>query len=121
MNLEKIGNFIALLRKNKGYTQAELAEKLDVSTNAISKWERGVCMPDVSKLDFVAEILGVSVMELIKGEKNNETQTNKITKKEIIFCINNFALSFKMKMVIFSSIFLIVFLILLLLLVTVYY
>ena len=48
MNQEKIGKFIAECRKNKNMTQAELAEKLNISTNAVSKWERGLCLMDMS-------------------------------------------------------------------------
>lgn len=110
MDIEKIGNFIALLRKRKGLKQAELAEKLDITSNAVSKWERGLCMPDVSKLDSVAEILGVSVIELIKGEeieKLNDAQINQIAKKGILFYSSKLASSFKKKLIIICSVFLV--------------
>lgn len=69
MDLEKIGMFIAKERKEKGLTQAELAEKLNVSDKAVSKWERGLCLMDMSLLSPLSEILDVSVNELLAGER----------------------------------------------------
>ncbi len=62
---EKFGKFVSQLRKEKGLTQKELAEKLFISDKAISKWERGLSMPDISLLTPLAEELGVSVAELL--------------------------------------------------------
>lgn len=66
---EKIGQFILKLRKEKGFTQKELAEKLAVSDKAISKWETGVGMPDVSMLIPIASVFEITVTELLKGER----------------------------------------------------
>ena len=63
------GAFLAEQRKAKGYTQKELAEKLFISDKAVSKWERGLSMPDISLLVPLAEILDVSVTELLEGKK----------------------------------------------------
>ena len=63
------GAFLAEQRKAKGYTQKELAEKLFISDKAVSKWERGLSMPDISLLVPLAEILDVSVTELLQGKK----------------------------------------------------
>ena len=68
MNQEKIGKFILECRKNKKLTQAQLAEKLDITDRAISKWETGKCMPDSSIMLELCEILGISVNELLSGE-----------------------------------------------------
>ncbi len=68
MNQIKIGVFIAKCRKNKKLTQAQLAEKLDITDRAISKWETGKCMPDSSIMLELCEILGISVNELLSGE-----------------------------------------------------
>lgn len=65
---EKFGAFLALLRKAKGMTQRELAEKLYVSDKAVSKWERGLSLPDITLLQPLAETLGASVTELLRGE-----------------------------------------------------
>lgn len=70
MDCKKTGAFICSLRKEKGLTQAVMAEKLGISNRTISKWENGDGMPDISILSDVAGILGVSVDELLRGEKN---------------------------------------------------
>ena len=69
MDQEKVGRFIAQRRKNKKLTQQELAEKLGVSEKAISNWENGRNMPDVSLYKALCDILDISIEELINGEK----------------------------------------------------
>ena len=69
MDQEKIGRFIAKLRKEKNMTQKELAESLEITDRAISKWENGRGMPDLSLLTPLCEILGVSINELLSGER----------------------------------------------------
>ena len=68
MNQVKIGKFIAECRKNKKLTQAELAEKLNITDRAISKWETGKGMPDSSIMLELCNELGISVNELLSGE-----------------------------------------------------
>lgn len=69
MNQEKIGKFISELRKEKNMTQLELANKLGITDRAISKWENGRGMPDVSLLEPLCNELNISISELLKGEK----------------------------------------------------
>lgn len=69
MNQQKIGEFIAEIRKSKNMTQSDLAQKMSVSINAVSKWERGLSMPDVSLLKPLSEELGITINELLSGEK----------------------------------------------------
>ena len=69
MNQIKIGRFIAECRKKVSLTQMQLAEKLGITDKAISKWERGVAMPDTSIMLELCDILGISVNELLIGEK----------------------------------------------------
>ena len=71
MDQLKIGKFIAECRKQKNLTQMQLAEKLGITDKAISKWERGLAMPDTSIMLELCEILGISVNELLSGEKIN--------------------------------------------------
>lgn len=78
---EKFGLFVTELRKEKNLTQKDLAEKLYVSDKTVSKWERGLSMPNVVLLIPIADILDVTVTELLSGEKI-DTQKN-IDKKEI--------------------------------------
>lgn len=72
MEKDKLGKFVAELRKEKNMTQKELAEKLHLTDKAISKWERGLNYPDISVLEPLAETLEVSVMELLQGERFEE-------------------------------------------------
>lgn len=79
MNQIKIGDFIAEQRKLKKLTQAALAEKLGITDRAISKWERGKGLPDVSLMLELCEILGITVNELLSGERismENNNQKN---------------------------------------------
>ena len=69
MDLVKIGKFIADCRKNKNITQSELAEKLYITDRAVSKWERGLSLPDADKMLDLCSILGINVNELLNGEK----------------------------------------------------
>ena len=77
MNQEKIGKFIQTLRKEKKLTQLQLAEKLGVTDRAVSKWENGKCMPDLSLFIPLAEEFDVSVNELLSGEKIKEENYHK--------------------------------------------
>jgi len=69
MNQEAIGKFIADCRKEKKLTQMQLAEKLNITNRAISKWETGKSCPDVSIMLELCDILGITVNELLSGER----------------------------------------------------
>lgn len=71
---EKFGMFLAKLRKQKGFTQKELAQKLFVSDKAVSKWERGLSMPDIALLSPLANLLGVTITELLSGQYISEPE-----------------------------------------------
>ena len=71
MDQIKIGRFIADCRKTQGLTQIQLAEKLGITDKAVSKWERGISMPDTSLMLGLCDILKISVNELLSGEKIN--------------------------------------------------
>lgn len=77
MDINKIGNFIAKCRKDKNLTQMQLAEKLNVTDRAVSKWECSKAMPDSSIMIELCDILGISVNELLSGEKINMENKNK--------------------------------------------
>lgn len=68
MDLGKIGKYIAGKRKEQGMTQRQLAEQLGMSDKSVSKWERGVCLPDVSVYSDLCRILGISINEFLAGE-----------------------------------------------------
>lgn len=69
MNQKVIGKFISTCRKDKGLTQMQLAEKLNITNRAVSKWETGKSIPDASIMLDLCEILDISVNELLSGER----------------------------------------------------
>ena len=86
MNCQKTGAFIAHLRKKAALTQVQLAEKMGVTNSAVSKWERGVCYPDIEMVSRLAEFFAVNVNEILAGEHlhelTKETADN-ITKESV--------------------------------------
>ena len=68
MELIKIGTYIAGKRKALGMTQKQLAEQLGMSDKSVSKWERGICLPDVALYAELCQILGISINEFFAGE-----------------------------------------------------
>ena len=78
MNISQIGRFISQRRVTLGLTQAQLAQRLDVTDKAVSKWERGKSLPDVALLSRVAAELRVSVVELLSGEAMNVTRSSNL-------------------------------------------
>lgn len=84
----KIGQFIKTCRKEMQLTQEQLAEKLNVSKNAVSKWERGICLMDVSLLKPLSQIFGITVTELLNGEKMGDAAGTKSEK--IVIDTNNY-------------------------------
>lgn len=86
MNQKEIGKYIAQKRKEKNFTQAQLAEKLGVSNKTVSKWENGVCMPDYSVIEALCHELGTTLSQLIDGaDKEPEIQSN--DDKRILFLL----------------------------------
>lgn len=68
MDLGKIGKYIAKKRQALGYTQESLAEKLDISNRSVSKWERGLCLPDANNMARLCKLFDISYNELLSGE-----------------------------------------------------
>ena len=69
MEQEKIGKFIASCRKEQGFTQAVLAEKLDITDRAVSKWETGRSLPDAATMPELCDLLKINLSELFSGER----------------------------------------------------
>ena len=84
MDQLKIGKFIAECRKQKSLTQMQLSEKLGITDKAVSKWERGIAMPDTSIMLELCDILGISVNELLSGEKINMENNNQKNEQLIL-------------------------------------
>ena len=84
MDLVKIGKYIAGKRKALGMTQKQLAEKLNMSDKSVSKWERGICLPDVSVYMELCGILGISINEFLAGEDIDAENVEKKSEDNII-------------------------------------
>lgn len=85
---EKIGKFILEQRKKLGLTQNELAEKLMVTSQAVSKWENARGIPDIEMLNKLSEIFNVDIKDIINGEKTLEKEKNRNVKTYIIVCLS---------------------------------
>lgn len=83
MNNRKIGVFIAECRREKNLTQRQLAEQLHVTNKAVSKWETGRCLPDASLFAPLCAALGISVNELLAGEKIERTESERFFEQNI--------------------------------------
>ena len=103
MNQEKIGNFIAEIRKEQNMTQQDLANRLNVTDRAISNWENGRRMPDYSLLMELCNVLNVSINELLAGTRISKEDYNKIADENLIKIIerqNKEAKNFEKRMMI---------------------
>ena len=90
MNQEKIGKLIKKIRKDKGLTQQDLADLLNLSPKTISKWECGKGCPDISILNELCNILGISVTELLNGELGLKDENNATITESIRYYNNRF-------------------------------
>ena len=97
MDQIKAGAFLKELRKEKGITQEQLAEKLGVSGRTISRWETGNNMPDISLLVEIAEYFDVSIPEIIKGERKSEEMKEEA--KEVAETMSDYAKAEKEQLV----------------------
>lgn len=88
MNQEKIGKFILELRKEKDMTQQTLADKLGVSDKTISKWENGRGMPDLSLMKPLCNVLGITINELLSGERLDKKDYQEKLEENILNTIN---------------------------------
>lgn len=77
----KTGNLIRELRREKGITQKDLADQLHITDRAVSKWERGLCAPDIALLEPLSEILGVKITDIISGTKTADSMDAETERK----------------------------------------
>lgn len=84
MDTNKIGKFIAFQRKKKKLTQQELGDKLFVTDKAVSKWERGLSLPDITILEKLADELDTDIYSILQVEKKNNIDIEKILNEERI-------------------------------------
>ena len=83
MDMQKIGNFLAKLRKENNLTQNELGEQIGVTNKTISRWENGNYLPPVEMLQILANIYGVSINEILNGERINENDYKDISEQNV--------------------------------------
>lgn len=89
MDQKKIGRFLKELRNEKGLTQEQFAEKLNVSSRTVSRWETGSNMPDISLLVEIAEFYDTNISEIINGERKSEKMNEEV--KEVAETMSNYA------------------------------
>ena len=89
MDQKKIGSFLREIRKEQRITQEDLAEKLNVSSRTISRWETGSNMPDISLLIEIADFFDVSIPEIINGERKSEKMDEEV--KEVAEKLSDYA------------------------------
>ena len=87
MDQARIGKLIAKLRKKKGLTQSQLGEMVGVGDRAVSKWERGITLPNIAIINQLSEILGISSNELLSGKEKISTKSKDIKEKRYLLTI----------------------------------
>ena len=103
MNQEKIGKFIANLRKEKGMTQEQLGQKLGVTNKTILRWENGNYMPDVEMLSLLSKEFSVTINELITGERLGTEEFKKAADNNLASALNNSTFTLKEKIAFFKK------------------
>ena len=84
MDQVKIGKFIAQLRRENGMTQEALGEKLGVTNKTISRWETGAYMPDIEMLQLLGQIFGVSINEILAGQRLSDEEFRQKAEENVI-------------------------------------
>ena len=102
MDQTKMGKFIAALRKEKGLTQEKLGEKLGVTNKTVSRWENGNYMPDVEMLSLLSEEFGVSINELISGERLAAEDFKKAADSNLVTALSSSTFTLKEKIAFFK-------------------
>ena len=94
MDQIKVGKFIAKLRKENNLTQQQLADKLEITDKAVSKWENGRCLPDVYFLNILSDLFHVTVEEILNGERKFKKKEIDINHHTKVLEVNNLSKSF---------------------------
>jgi transcriptional regulator with XRE-family HTH domain len=108
MNQEKIGKFIQEKRKEKGLTQEQLSNLIGVSKNAVSKWERGICLMDLSLLKPLSHTLNVSLAQLISGGSETNDSSDSLIESTVDYSIRKIKKDRKIMFISIISILLII-------------
>ena len=103
MDQEKIGKFIAKLRKEKNMTQQELADKLGITDRAVSHWENGRRLPDYSLLKELCNILSISINELFSGEKISDENYKKKSDENLMNALKDSSFTLQEKIIYYKK------------------
>ena len=103
MDQIKIGKFISENRKKQNLTQEQLAEKLNVSKNAVSKWERGLNLPDVSNMQDLCNILHITLNELFNGDEIDDNEYKKVADDNLLEALENSSFTLKEKIAFYKK------------------
>lgn len=103
MDQAKVGKFIASLRKEKGFTQEALGQRLGVTNKTVSRWETGAYMPDIELLVPLGEALGVSVNELLAGERLDDEQFRRQADENLVAVVRESSFDLKARMDFFKK------------------
>lgn len=103
MNQVKIGKFIAALRKEKGMTQEQLGEILGVTNKTVSRWENGNYMPDIEMLSLLSKEFGVSINEIISGERLGTEEFKKAADDNLVTALSSSTFTLKEKITFFKK------------------
>lgn len=89
MDMQKIGKFLAELRKEKNLTQDELGEKIGVTNKTVSRWENGNYLPPVEMLQILSDFYNISINEILSGERLNDADYRKKADDNIVTALSN--------------------------------
>ena len=103
MDLKNTGKFIAELRKEKGYTQEQLGDKIGVTNKTISRWETGIYLPPADALLALGELFHVSVNEILSGKRLNEAEYKEAAEQNLTQTIKASSFSLKDKIEFFKK------------------
>ena len=103
MDQIKIGKFIATLRKEKNMTQEQLGEKLGVTNKTVSRWENGNYMPNIEMLSLLSQEFGVSINELVTGERLAAEEFKKAADNNLVTVLNNSTFTLKERIAFFKK------------------
>ena len=103
MDLIRIGSFLAELRREKGLTQQALGDRLGVTNKTISRWENGNYMPDVEMLSLLSKEFGVSINELVSGERLATEDFKKAADSNLVTALDNSTFTLKEKIAFFKK------------------
>lgn len=103
MDLKNTGKFLAELRKEKGYTQEQLGEKIGVTNKTISRWETGIYLPPADALLALGELYNVSINEILSGKRLTETEYKEAAEENLTQTIKASSFSLKDKIEFFKK------------------